>query len=293
MSIRIAQVIGKMWAGGVEAVVFNYYRAVDHEKYQFDFFYDEDSTVEPPQDLIELGAQFYKLPLYQQLPKYIKTLRGYFRKGNYQIVHSHLNTISVFPLYCAWKEGILFRIAHNHSIPGGKEAGRNVLKNILKCFSKIFANEYCACSDAAARWLFGNHIADEGRVTILKNAVDFDKFRISEAATNQKRRELNIPENVFVLGHVGRFTAAKNHEKVVSVFNALKAMKPDAVLILIGDGEEREEHEKVEKWIDQYRVRGSVIMTGKVTDPQNYYPLMDVLILRSVLEGVPVTIVET
>lgn len=240
MSIRIAQVIGKMWAGGVEAVVLNYYRTVNHEKYQFDFFYDEDSTVEPPQDLIELGARFYKLPPYQQLPKYIKTLRGYFRKGNYKIVHSHLNTISVFPRYCAWKEGISFRIAHNPSIPGGKEAGRNALKNILKCFSRTFANEYCACSDAAARWLFGNTIAYEGRVTSLKNAVDFEKSRTCEAAANQKRKELNIPENVFVLGRVGRFTAAKNHEKVMSVFSALKAIKHDAVLILVGDGEEHE-----------------------------------------------------
>ena len=289
MSIRIAQIIGKMWAGGVEAVVFNYYRAVDHEKYQFDFFYDEDSTVEPPQDLIELGARFYKLPPYQQLPKYIKALREYLRKGNYQIVHSHLNTISVFPLYCAWKEGVPYRIAHNHSIPGGKEAGRNTLKNILKRFSKTFANEYCACSEAAARWLFGNLIVDEGRVTILKNAVDFEKFRISKAVANQKRMELNIPENVFVLGHVGRFTAAKNHKKVLSVFNALKTMNPDAVLILVGDGEE---HDNIENWLDQYKVRGSVIITGKVKDPQNYYPLMDVLILPSVFEGVPVTIVE-
>ncbi len=288
--IRIAYIIGKMWAGGVEAVVFNYYRAIDHTRFQFDFYYDADSTVEPPQDLIDMGARFIMLPPYQKLPAYIKELRLHLRTEHYTIVHSHLNTLSVFPLYAAWREHVPVRIAHNHSIPGGKEAGRNALKNILKCFSKTFANEYCACSEAAARWLFGNPIVDEECVTILKNAVDFKKFRISEAGTNQKRKELNIPDKVFVLGHVGRFTAAKNHEKVISIFKALKAVKPDAVLILIGDGEE---HENVEKWIDQYRVRGSVIMTGKVKDPQNYYPLMDVLILPSVFEGVPVTIVET
>ena len=49
--IRIAQVIGKMAAGGVENVVYNYYRTVDHAKVQFDFFVDEDSTASFPQDL--------------------------------------------------------------------------------------------------------------------------------------------------------------------------------------------------------------------------------------------------
>lgn len=48
-----------MWAGGVEAVVFNYYRAIDKKQVQFDFYYDEDSTVQPSQELIDMGARFY------------------------------------------------------------------------------------------------------------------------------------------------------------------------------------------------------------------------------------------
>lgn len=86
--VRIAQVIGKLWAGGVEMVVFNYYRAIDKTKIQFDF-YDEDSTATPPQDLIDMGARFYKLPPYQKLPQYIYTLRKYFKENRYSVVHSH------------------------------------------------------------------------------------------------------------------------------------------------------------------------------------------------------------
>ena len=55
--VRIAQIMGKLWAGGVEAVVFNYYREIDKEKIQYDFYYDDDSTVEPPQELIDMGAR--------------------------------------------------------------------------------------------------------------------------------------------------------------------------------------------------------------------------------------------
>lgn len=286
---RIAYIIGKMWAGGVEAVVFNYYRAIDHDKYQFDFFYDEDSTVGAQQDVIDLGARFFQLPPYQRLPEYINTLRHYLREGHYRIVHSHLNTISVFPLYCAWKESVPVRIAHNHSVPGGNEAGRNALKELLRHFSRLFANEYCACSEAAGRWLFGNRLVDAGRVTVLRNAIDFSRFDVDQNTANEKRESLGIREDAFVVGHVGRFTAAKNHRKVLSVFRAVKEELPEAVLLLVGDGEE---HDNIEKWIDEYGVRDSVIMTGKVTDPQNYYPLIDVMILPSVFEGLPVTVIE-
>lgn len=287
---RIAQIIGKMWAGGVETVVFNYYRAIDHNKYQFDFYYDEDSTVDPPQDLIDLGARFYKLPPYQKLPLYIKELRRYLRKGQYDIVHSHLNTLSVFPLYCAWREKIPVRIAHNHSIPGGKEVGRNALKNMLKLFSRLYANEYFACSEKAGRWLFGDKLYECGRITVLKNAVDFSKFKINKETVDDKRKELKLSDEAFIVAHVGRFTVAKNHEKVISIFKAVKNRMSNAVLLLVGDGEERE---NIDKWIEQYGVKDSVIMTGKVSDPQNYYPLFNVLILPSVFEGVPVTVVES
>ena len=67
----------------------------------------------------------------------------------------------------------------------------------------------------------------------------------------KKRDELRLSKDMFVVAHVGRFTAAKNHEKVISVFRAVKNMKPNAVLVLVGDGEE---HENVYRWIEQYRI---------------------------------------
>ena len=86
--IRVAQIMGKLWAGGVEMVVFNYYRAIDKSKIQFDFYYDADSTVEPPQNLIDMGARFYKIPPYQKLPQYIRELKKHLKENQYLIVHS-------------------------------------------------------------------------------------------------------------------------------------------------------------------------------------------------------------
>lgn len=175
--IRVAQIMGKLWAGGVEMVVFNYYRAINKSKIQFDFYYDADSTVEPPQDLIDMGARFYKLPPYQKLPQYIRELKKHFKKNQYLIVHSHLNTLSVFPLFVAWTCQVPVRIAHNHSVPAGKEVGRDTLKRVLRLFAKVFPTDYFACSEKAGRWMFGNKAFDSGHVFVVKNATDFSRFR--------------------------------------------------------------------------------------------------------------------
>ncbi|MEG1549957.1 MAG: glycosyltransferase family 1 protein, partial [Ruthenibacterium sp.] len=101
MPLRIALVMGKMNRGGVEAIIVNYYRAIDHTKVQFDFFVDSDSSFPQRAELERLGAGIFMVPPYQKLPAYLHTLTALFKKGKYAIVHANLNTMSVFPLFAA------------------------------------------------------------------------------------------------------------------------------------------------------------------------------------------------
>lgn len=286
--LRVAQIIGKMWAGGVETVVFNYYREMDHNKVQFDFYYDADSTVKPPKDIVAMGARFYKLPPYQRLWEYMPKLKKYLINNNYSIIHSHLNTISVFPLFVAWILKIPVRIAHNHSVLGGNEWKRNCFKLILKQFSKFFATHYFACSEKAGRWLFGNKSFDKGQVLIVNNAINFDKFIISEKTISSIQNKLLL-KNKIVIGHVGRFTYAKNHIKLLNIFNEIYKKNNNACLLLVGDGEL---HNNIIEKVKELGLTGQVICTGKVSDPEVYYPLMDLLILPSYFEGFSIVSIE-
>lgn len=234
--IRVAQIMGKLWAGGVEMVVFNYYRAIDKSKIQFDFYYDADSTVEPPQDLIDMGARFYKIPPYQKLPQYIRELKKHLKENQYLIVHSHLNTLSVFPLFVAWMCRVPVRVAHNHSVPSGKELKRDALKYFLRIFGRVFPTDYFACSEKAGRWMFGNRNYDAGKVVVIKNATDFERFRADEETIEKLKKQLGLNDK-FVIGHIGRFTFAKNHEFLLDVFKKISDIRNDAVLLLVGDGE--------------------------------------------------------
>lgn len=287
--IRVAQIMGKLWAGGVENVVFNYYRQMDKSKVEFDFYIDDDSTVEPPEDLLDMGAHFYKIPRYQNLPQYLKALNKYFKENNYNVVHSHINTLSVFPLFVAWRAKVPIRIAHNHSILGGKEYKKNILKLFLRMFAKIFSTDYFSCSEEAGKWMFGERTFKKGKVFVVKNAIEFSKFRCSEEIRQQYKAKLGIKDN-FVICHVGRFTYAKNHKFLLEIFDEFLKINGHAVLLLVGDGEL---HDDIVNEIDRLELREHIMLTGKVSNPEKYYSLANIVLVPSFYEGLSLATVES
>lgn len=246
--IRIAHVVGKMVGGGVESFIMNYYRHIDRNKIQFDFIIDSDSTVVPREEIENMGGRIIEIPPYQKIFRYIRELKKILKENKYKIVHSHLNSLSVFPLYCAWVANVPVRIAHSHSTTNKKEWKKNLIKNILKPFSKIFATDYFACSEHSGRWLFGGKAFETNKVHIINNAIDIEKFVYNKEIRNKKREELGISKNTLVIGHIGRFVKQKNHEFLVNIFYELHKKHQDSVLILVGEGPLKEDiKEKVNR----------------------------------------------
>ena len=287
--IRIAQIIGKWLGGGVEAVVMNYYRHIDHSKVQFDFICDDDSTNIPYDEIEKLGGKVILIPPYQKVFKYQKELRRVLRDGKYKIVHSHINTLSVFPLYAAKKVGVPVRIAHSHSTTNKKEWKKNLLKQVLRPFSKKYATNYMCCSELAGRWLFGDKAYDEGKVYLLNNAIDLDKFKYDKKIGDKKRKELGIKEDTIVIGHIGRFVAQKNHNFLIDIFNQFHKKEKNSILLLAGQGPLQEE---IKNKVRELGLDDSVKFLGQRNDANELYQAFDVFLLPSLYEGLPVVGVE-
>ena len=285
----VAQIMGKWVGGGVESVIMNYYRHLDHSKIQFDFICDEDSTRIPYDEIKKLGGRIFLVPKYQNLPKYLKALGKLFKENQYRIVHSNINTLSVFPLYAAKKAGVPIRISHSHSTSNPKEWKRNLIKNILRPFSKRYATDYFACSELAGRYLFGNKTFDRGEVKIIHNAIDIDKFRFDEEARKKLRKEFGIKDSTIVIGHVGRFVQQKNHTFLVDVFEEYHEKNPDSKLLLVGSGPLEN---KIKKKVEKLGLKKSVLFLGQRDDINKLYSVMDVFCLPSLYEGLPVVGVE-
>lgn len=287
--IRIAQIIGKWLGGGVEAVVMNYYRNIDRSKVQFDFICDEDSTNIPYEEIESLGGKVKLIPPYQKLNKYIKELTRILNEGNYKVVHSHINALSVFSLYCAKKAGIPVRIAHSHSTTNKVEWKKNLLKQILKPFSKLYATDYFACTEHAGRWLFGNKEYDKGNVYVLNNAIDLDKFKYDEKIRKEKRKELGIKDNQLVIGHIGRFVAQKNHNFLIDIFNEIHKKNNNNILILAGQGPLMDE---IKSKVNNLGLTSNVKFLGQRNDANELYQAFDIFLLPSIYEGLGLVLIE-
>lgn len=287
--IRVAQVIGKWLGGGVESVIMNYYRNIDRTKIQFDFICDDDSKFIPYDEIRELGGRVYIIPSYKKLFSYISELRKVLRKNKYLIVHSHLSTLSIFPLYAAKRENVPIRIAHSHSTYSWKELSRTIIKFLLRPFSKVFATNYFACSKEAGEFLFGKNTVKKNKVHIMYNAIDIDKFRYNSVIRDCVRSKLNIDNNTVVLGHVGRFVKTKNHEFLIEVFAKYHSINPNSILILIGKGDLEN---IIRQKILDLNLSKSIIFLGYRNDINEIYQAMDIFLLPSLYEGLGMTLIE-
>lgn len=287
--IVVAQIIGKWLGGGVESVVMNYYRHIDRNKIQFDFICDDDSTNIPYEEIESLGGKVILIPPYQKVFKYHKELKKVLKEGNYKIVHSHINTLSVFSLCAAKGAGVTVRIAHSHSTTNKKEWKKNLMKQVLRPFSKVFATDYMCCSELAGRWLFGNKEYDKGNVYLLNNAIDLDKFKYDEKIRREKRKKLGIENETLVIGHVGRFVEQKNHRFLIDIFNELHKINNNSVLLLAGQGPLMDEMKEKAKKLG---LKKNIMFLGQRDDINELYQVFDIFCLPSLYEGLPVVGVE-
>ena len=274
--------MGKWNGGGVESVVMNYYRNIDRNKIQFHFLCDEDSTDISYEEIEKLGGKVIVIPPYQKLFKYQKELYRIFKENNYKIIHSHINALSVFPLRIAKKAGVPIRIAHSHSTSNKKEWKKNILKMILRPFSKLYANNYFACTEYAGKWLFGEKVVERKELNVINNAIDLKKFEFNEKIREDLRKELGIKEDTIVIGHIGRFMRQKNHEFLIDVFE--KAIKQDdnIYLILVGQGPLED---KIKEMAKEKGIEDKILFLGQRNDVNKLYQAMDIFVLPSLYEG--------
>mgnify|MGYP002517580641 CR=1 FL=1 len=283
--IRVAQIVGKMVGGGVESVVMNYYRHIDRSKVQFDFLVDEDSTRVPEEEITSLGGRVFRIPPYQHPIRYRRELIRLMCEQQWSIVHSNINTLSVFPLSAAKKAGVPVRIAHSHSTMGKGEFAKNAMKLALRPFANVYPTVRFACSHYAGEWLFGKN-AD---FTVIPNAIELDKFRFDAGTRQETRKELGIADDTFLIGHVGRFMPQKNQIFLVDVLANLLPQRPNTILAFVGDGPDRP---AVQQHAEKLGIADHVLFLGQRSDVNRLYQAFDVFCLPSLYEGLGIVGVE-
>lgn len=279
--IRIAQIVGNP-DYGVGSVVLNYFRKIDKELFDVDFYTYGPSPRD--QEIIAAGGRVFFMKSFKKPLSASRALYKLLSGKNYNIVHSHLNTLNGFALRAAEKAGVPVRIAHNHSTSFPFELSSPV-KFLLKGSALKHATHAAACSLSSAKWIYGRR-AEEA--FILPNAVDAAKYTFNIETRERLRRELNLG-NAFAIGHVGRFVRQKNHSFVIDTMERIHSLDENAVLLLAGDGKLMG---KIRKKAEKAGLSDSVIFLGARRDMENLYQVFDVFILPSHYEGLPLSAVE-
>ena len=280
--------------GGAEAMTMNYYRNIDRSKVQFDFLVHREYKAAYEDEITALGGRIYRIcpPYPQNWFEYRSCIQAFFREHpEYRIIHCNMMELG-YPAYKAAKAcGIPVRICHAHIAPGKERITvKSVIRSIYKKRMHKYITHKFACGKAAAKWVFGDNNIEN--VVYMKNAIEAERYRYDAETEAEMRKEFHI-EGKFVVGHVGRFFEQKNHPFIVEIFKSIAAKDKNAVLLLVGGGEQNDTiMNQTKQAFRDAGILDRVIFTGVRSDVDRIIQAFDVFILPSLYEGFPVVMVE-
>lgn len=311
---RILIILPNLDLGGMETVVMSYFRHIDRSEIVFDFvvhgeagFYEDEAR--------SLGARIFCAPTRKQgLFKNLRAMRKiyaaksvasddvYFNArvvadGHSRTPAEKYDTVIVctehafafIELFIAWISGVKTRAAWSlFSDYQGASRLRRRAHFFARPFMRLFTNLFLACTTDAGVWLFGKKFAKnlhKPQFHIINNASDLDIFSFS-SETREKIRKTHGLESEFVIGIAGRLTRVKNHAFALEVFAKIPE---NAVLLVVGDGELRGELEAKAR---ELGIDGRVIFTGRVESVAEYFQALDLLLVPSFHEGLPLIAIE-
>lgn len=265
---------------GITGVIFNYLRALNAKDLVFDLL-SLNNPARQYTDIVKAkGGQVYVLPRLDGTLTYWNGLRRLIKKNCYDAVHIHGNSHTVvLELSAAKAAGCSVRIVHSHTTT----CMHVVVSRLLTLPFNLLYTHGLACGEAAGRWMFGKRT-----FTVINNGVDTEQYSFNEATRNVIREKKGWNE-YKVIGHVGGFVETKNHGFIVDVFRELYNHDNTFRLLLIGDGMLRH---NVEKKVKEEGLQNVVCMTGNINNVCDYLNVMDLVLMPSLFEGLPLTLVE-
>lgn len=289
--IRILHVIGRMGAGGAEALLMNIYRTIDREKIQFDFVVHTEEHQFYDDEILRLGGRIYHTTRFNVINyyKYKKWWNTFFENHKeYAAVHGHINSSAAIYLSCAKKHGI-YAIAHSHNTRSVEKTARSFAFRTFAYPIRYIADYYFACSRQAGLDRFGIKVVNQDNFRVLKNGIQSQRFQFSDRERRRIRAEMKVDSSTLVIGHTGRFSEQKNHRHLIEVFACIKEKRPDAQLWLIGNGDLLD---NIKEMVNENKLQDSVIFLGVTDRVQDYLQGMDVFVFPSIYEGLGIALIE-
>ncbi|MFB3164793.1 glycosyltransferase [Neobacillus sp. 179-J 1A1 HS] len=283
------------YGGGISSYVLNLLKSLQYEE---NICIDIASYSDYPDEIIALvekkGGKCQKLPsVHRGFRKFWKMYLQILRNGGYDMVHCHISGIKGLPFTAgASLIGINRIVIHAHSANDESSFKLKRIIGILNRFSNmLFLTNRVSCGKMASVFTFGPRIVKTREIVYMPNVVDIRAFLKVEKNNmqDQLRKQLKIPSNTTIIGHIGRFNPVKNHLFMIDIIKSLVNNGLNFVWIFVGDGALLQEFKNK---ITQNNLEQYVRILGRREDIEQILYLVDVIVLPSFFEGVPTVAIE-
>lgn len=291
MMKKVLIICGALRIGGAEKVAYQIGLYRDRTEYRTDYVVFGDEVGEYEQELLDSGCLIFHVPSpgnsYRQ---FVHNIRSLIRDHHYDVVHCHTMFSSGWVLHVAKREGVPVRIAHSHTIRSKKNMGfvKEIYQSLMRQLIRMDATDFAACGKDAGSWLYGKRFFEKHGVLIL-NGINVKEFRYSPECRTKIRESLHIGNDTLVIGHAGHMFAVKNQIFLIRLMPEILKEREDTVLLLLGDGEDRE---MLKEEVKTLGIEDHVVMTGNVSNVNEFLSAMDVFAFPSLYEGMPLSMIE-
>ncbi len=288
--IRVLHTFRRMDRGGAETFVMNIYRNIDREKVEFDFLCEMEDEGGYDEEIRELGGRIFHIAPQKKRPIgwLLKTIKFLKKTGPYDAIHIPNMFFSGFYCVAARIAGVKRIIVHSHN--AGELRGSTISRRLYIWLMRFLINRLAdikaSCGHDASEFLFGAKFGDKDVITI-NNGVDIRAFGC-DFDVKSINEEFGLGEDKVIV-NVARFDPVKNHSFFIELGNYVKRNKLKYKIVLVGDGKLRGD---IEQSIKDDGLDDIIICTGLRTDINKILNRADVLVMPSLHEGFPVSVVE-
>jgi glycosyltransferase involved in cell wall biosynthesis len=294
--LRIAYILTPVEFGGAEKVCLTFLKNVDRDKFDIApilLTRPWERENEFRQKIKKENYTIHEVPVaksategYHRIVRCYRLIYSILRERSVDLIHTNGYFADIIGMPLAQ----MFRIPAISTCHGFiSNNWKYRLYNKLDLVALKFFNKIIAVSATIKDDLIRSGIS-ESRILVIPNAVEYNyREEVSVKTRQYQRRYLNIKENDFVIGYVGRLSEEKGIKYLIEASLLLSKSGVPLKVLIIGEGSQRKE---LEDFVNETGLNHQIIFTGFQADIEKWLPALDVFVLPSLTEGTPMALLE-
>lgn len=283
--IRVLHVTFNMGIGGTEQVIRQLIEGMDPDQVQSEILCIDGHVGAMGENLREAGIKVHTIARQPGFDRaLVSGIRKYLRQGRFDVIHCHQYTPYFYGWLAAWgtSASVVFT-EHGRFYPDRHRYKALLINPIMALMTPALVSISEATREALVRYEF----MPRKKIRVIYNGIS--PLHRDDRAVEQIRESLGIPKEAFVVGTVSRLDPVKNQTMMLSAFQRFSERNPDAWLLMVGDGPDRQ---KLEQLAIQLKIGDRTVFTGFVNKPAQHLAAMDIFLLSSHTEGTSMTLLE-